>query len=58
MSETTKRGIIYDPDKTQVIECCVDAEFSGGWDRDDGQWLDNVIYLDLDMPYLWLVPSI
>ena len=42
-SETATRGIIYDPDKTQGIECYVDADFSGGWDRDDGQRDENVL---------------
>ena len=37
LSETAMRGIIYDPDKTQGIEYYVDADFAGGWDRDDGQ---------------------
>ena len=36
-SETDTRGIIYDSDKTQEVECYVDADFVGGWDRDDGQ---------------------
>ena len=40
-SETATRGTIYDTDKTQGIECYVDANFSGGWDRDNGQRAEN-----------------
>ena len=43
LSETATRGIIYDPDETQGIECYVDADFAGGWDRDDGQRAKNVL---------------
>ena len=53
-SETATRGIIYDPDKTQGIEFYVYTDFDLGWDRDDGQQADNVLSLDLDMPYLML----
>ena len=41
MSETATRGVIYDPDKTQEIECYVDTDL--GWDRDDGQRANNVL---------------
>ena len=37
LSDTATRGIIYDPNKTQWIEFCVDSYIDGGLDRDDGQ---------------------
>ena len=40
LSETATRGIIYGPNKTQVIECYVDVDLYGGWDIDDGQRAD------------------
>ena len=43
MSDTATRGIIYYSDKTQGIECYVDADFAGGWDRDNGQRAENVL---------------
>ena len=43
LSETTTRGIIYYTDKTQGTECYVDSDFSGGWDREDGQRAKNVL---------------
>ena len=42
-SETDTRGIIYDPNKTQGIECYVDIDFSGGWYRDYGQRAENIL---------------
>ena len=53
LSETATRGIIYDPDTNQGIECYVDAEFAGGWDRKTGNGT-IMIYLDLDIPYFML----
>ena len=43
MSETATRGTIYDPNKTQEIECYVDAYFSVGWDRDYGKQAKNFL---------------
>ena len=53
LSETSTRSIIYDPHKTQGIECYVDADFSGGWDRDYGKRAENV-YLDLNITHFIL----
>ena len=43
LSKTDMRGIIYDPGETQGIECYVDMELSGVWDRDEGQRADNFL---------------
>lgn len=32
---TKDKGIIYDPKATHGIECYVDADFAGGWDKAD-----------------------
>ena len=42
LSETATRGIIYDPDKNQ-FECYVDADYAGGWYRDDRKRVKNVL---------------
>ena len=43
LSETTTRGIIYDSNKTQGIECYVDVDFAGGWYIYDGQRAENFL---------------
>ena len=59
MSETATRGIIYDPGKTQGIECYIGAYLYVGWDRDDGKWAGNVLSLSdyaifyAGFPVLW-----
>ena len=35
--------IIYSPDKYKVLECYVDANFSGGWNQNDFDNADNVL---------------
>ena len=32
---TRNRGILYKPDKTKGLECYVDADFAGGWQKAD-----------------------
>ena len=41
--DTRKRGIIYKPDKTEDLECYVDADFAGGWTKADADDADNVL---------------
>ena len=43
LSETATRGLVYDSDKTQGIECYIDADFPGGWERNNGQQAENVL---------------
>ena len=43
LSETDTIGIIYDHDKTQGIKWFIDADWDGGWDRNYGKWLENVL---------------
>ena len=43
LSETATRGIIYYSYKTQVIECYVDSDCAGGWDRDDRNQVKNIL---------------
>ena len=43
LAETATRVIIYYPDKTQGIECYVDADYAGGWYRDDRKRVKNVL---------------
>ena len=40
---TKDRGIIYKPDKSKGLECCVDAGFAGGWSNADANNADNVL---------------
>ena len=43
LSETDTSGKIYDPDKTQGIECYVYADFAWIWDRDNEQRAENFL---------------
>ena len=40
---TSDQGIVYNPDKTKVIECYVDADFAGGWSQADANNPENVM---------------
>ena len=40
---TRDKGIIFQPDKTKGIECFVDADFAGGWSKDDANSAENVM---------------
>ena len=40
---TKERGILCKPDKNKGLECYVDADFAGGWDRGDSENPENVM---------------
>eukprot|EP00956_Cyclotella_meneghiniana_P002311 scaffold2611_cov43-Cyclotella_meneghiniana.AAC.4 len=40
---TKNRGIIYEPDPKNGLECYVDADFAGGWSLEDSDDADNVM---------------
>ena len=40
---TRDRGIIYETDISKGLECCVDADFAGGWSNADADDADNVM---------------
>ena len=35
LKATKDKGIIYNPNKAHGIECYIDADFAGGWDKAD-----------------------
>ena len=37
------RGIVFKPDSQKGLECYVDADFAGGWSKEDAQDPDNVL---------------
>lgn len=37
------RGIIYKPDTSRGLECYVDADFAGGWQKADAESADSVM---------------
>jgi hypothetical protein len=41
--DTRKRGIIYKPDKTKVLECYIDEDFAGGWLQADADIAENIL---------------
>ena len=41
--DTRKRGLIYKPDRSQGLECYVNADFAGGWSQSDSANADNVL---------------
>ena len=41
--KSNNRGIVYNPDMTKGLECNVDADFAGGWSKDDAGDPDNVL---------------
>ena len=43
MKESCDRGIIYTPNISKGLECYVDADFVGGWSKDDAGNPDNVL---------------
>ena len=40
---TKDKGIIFKPDKSRGLECFVDADFAGGWIKDEADDADNVM---------------
>lgn len=40
---TRDRGIIYKPDTSKGLECYVDADFAGGWQKADAESADSVM---------------
>ena len=40
---TRSRGIIYKHDNSKVLECYVDADFTGGWTQADADNAANVM---------------
>ena len=40
---TKDRGILFAPDQSKGLECFVDAEFAGGWSKEDASDPDNVL---------------
>ena len=40
---TKDRGMCFTPDITRGIECFVDADFAGSWDKDDANNPENVL---------------
>ena len=40
---TKNRGIAFKPDDTHGLECYVDADFAGGWDKENPDDPDNVL---------------
>ncbi len=57
---THERSIIYKPDKTNGLECYVDADFAGGWSQADAENADNIlsrtgyILMYANCPTLWV----
>jgi hypothetical protein len=58
--DTRKRGIIYKPDKTNGLECYVDANFAGGWSQAVADNAENVlshtgyVLMYANCPILWV----
>ncbi len=56
---TKDKGIICQPDPSRGLECIVDADFAGGWDRGDSDNPENVmsrtgyIILYAGFPIVW-----
>jgi hypothetical protein len=42
LAHTKDRGIAYEPDKYMGIECYVDADFAGGWNKKTSANADNI----------------
>jgi len=42
LRDTSERGIIYKPDKSQGLEVFVDADFAGGWSKNDPHDVDSL----------------
>jgi hypothetical protein len=40
---TSDKGIILKPDKSKGLECFVDADFAGGWNKSDADGKDGVL---------------
>ena len=40
---TREKGIVYNPDMSKGLECYVDADFAGGWSKEDVDNPDNVL---------------
>ena len=43
LSVNHDKGLIFRPDVKMGVECYVDADFFGGWAKDDANNLDNVL---------------
>jgi hypothetical protein len=43
LAHTKDKGVIFEPDKSMGIECCVDADFAGGWNITTSADADNVM---------------
>ena len=41
--DTRKCGILYKPDKSIGLECCVNADFAGAWSQADFDNAENVL---------------
>ncbi|KAL7496856.1 hypothetical protein ACHAWT_005049 [Skeletonema menzelii] len=42
LRDTSDRGIIYTPDKSKGLEVFVDADFAGGWNKNDPHDVDSL----------------
>ena len=57
---TKNKGIILKPDKKKGIECYVDADFAGGWDKNNSEDVASVfsrtgfIIKYMDCPIYWV----
>ena len=45
LRDTRERGIIYKPDKSKGLEVFVDADFAGGWSKNDPHNIDSLYLL-------------
>jgi hypothetical protein len=45
LRNTRERGIIYKPDKSKGLEVFVDADFAGGWSKNDPHNIDSLYLL-------------
>ena len=57
---TKYKGVIFKPNKEKGMECYVDADFAGGWDKADSGNLEAVLsrtrydLMYANLPVLWL----
>ena len=58
---TTNNGLIMNTDPEKVIECYVDADFSGGWNQEEGRYPKLVlsrtgsVIMYVNCPIIWTI---